>query len=167
MNLTVTAGQYGPFWWAEVQPGVDLYDLALLCPQLVLGKQIAIVTFDAGPLVPTDEEKMQGWSEEGGVAYTPEITDLERLPTAWCDEWYVNPPKGLARAILQFVTYSTFTLLDAPTPAVLAQQVSFWRQLVATQPETYLSSNEARSIVVTRSKALHAAAVLALQTASS
>lgn len=101
---------------------------------------------------------------EGAVAYSPVIADLEQLMTAGWDEWYVNLQREAVQNITSYVNDAVFTLLEAPTPAIRAQQARFWRQLAALQTETYLSSNEARSIVVTRSKALHTAAVLALQT---
>jgi hypothetical protein len=36
------------------------FDLLQLCPEVVLGKYIAITSFDSGPLAPTDEET-GGW----------------------------------------------------------------------------------------------------------
>jgi hypothetical protein len=65
------------------------FDLLQLCPEVVLGKYIAITSIDSGPLVPTDKEKAAGWESRGQIAYSPKLESVESLPRAGWDEWYI------------------------------------------------------------------------------
>ena len=65
------------------------FDLLQICPDVVLGKYIAITSFDSGPLVLTDEEKTAGWESRSNIAYSPKIQEVASLPRDQYDEWYI------------------------------------------------------------------------------
>jgi hypothetical protein len=68
-----------------------LSDVLQVCPDVVLGKYIAVTSFDSGPLVLNDEEKATGWQTNNGIAYSPRIVRIEMLSCDQYDEWYVFP----------------------------------------------------------------------------
>ena len=50
-----------------------LDDVLQLCPEVVLGKYLAVTSFDSGPLLLSEEQKSAGWTSNAGIAYSPEI----------------------------------------------------------------------------------------------
>jgi hypothetical protein len=75
--------------------------LLQICPEVALGKYIAITSIDSGTLVPTDEEKADGWESRGQIAYCPKVESVESLPRAGYDEWYIfGSPAALSTSHL-------------------------------------------------------------------
>jgi hypothetical protein len=81
----LTVGIQGPYEWLVTD---QQFDLLQICPDVVLGKYVAITSLDSGPLVSTDEEKAAGWENRGNIAYSPKVQDVGSLPRADYDEWY-------------------------------------------------------------------------------
>jgi len=81
-------GSRGGYFWLTT-PEYELHDVIASCPQIVLGKYIAVTSFDSGPLVPNEDEMAGGWQSRGGIAYSPKVESVERLPHDVYDEWYV------------------------------------------------------------------------------
>src|SRR4029077_14052595 len=67
----------------------ERHDLITSCPQVVLGKYTAVTSFDSGSLVPNEDEILAGWQGRGGIAYSPKVESVEKLPHDLYDEWYV------------------------------------------------------------------------------
>jgi hypothetical protein len=65
------------------------FDLLQLCPEVVLGKYVAITSIDSGSLVPTEKETTTGWQSRGKIAYSPQVQSVEEIPSAGWDEWYI------------------------------------------------------------------------------
>lgn len=169
------SGSHGPFQWLTTGQH-DLGTLLQLCPQAVLGKYIAVTSFDSGPLLPNDEELSQGWQTRKNIAYSPGIQSVEKLPYGDCggfDEWYVfNAPTDLGRlvegnifeALLQpgnvavFVNYGGFAL-HAPTMQELVDL--FWPQVERISPESYIADGDVLNFV-SRDKDLFATVFQAL-----
>jgi hypothetical protein len=82
----LTVGSQGVYEWLVTDQQLDLLQL---CPDVVLGKYIAITSLDSGPLVPTSEENAAGWESRGKIAYSPKIQNGASLPRAEYDEWYI------------------------------------------------------------------------------
>lgn len=61
----LTVGSQGLYEWLVTD---QQFDLLQLCPEVVLGKYIAITSIDSGPLAPTDEETAAGWEIRGKIA---------------------------------------------------------------------------------------------------
>lgn len=143
------------------------FDLLRICPEAVLGKYVAITSFDSGPLVPTDEDKAAGWESHSDIAYSPKIEQIESLPRAGYDEWYIfASPMNLGTSHLAenlfevpqehghvsvFVNYGF--ALQPPERARLADL--FWLQMNRLRPESYVGDNDYLTFV-TVNKALFA-----------
>ena len=62
----------------------SLGDLLSVCPEIVLGKFVAVTAFDSAPLVPTEEERANGWDSQFGIAYSPRVADPKAVPHDNC-----------------------------------------------------------------------------------
>jgi hypothetical protein len=142
-------GSQGLYEWLVTD---QQFDPLQICPEIVLGKYIAITSIDSGPLVPTDEEKSVGWESRDQIAYSARVESVEGLPRAGYDEWYIfGSPADLGTShvgenvfeiphgrghVSVFVNYGGFAL-DRPETKDLASL--FWQQIEWIQPESYIA----------------------------
>ncbi len=163
-------GSCGQYEWLVTEH--DLPEFLQLCPDALLGKHIAVTANDSGAMILRSSEIAAGWTESGGIAYSPRLTHLDGLPLSRCggfDEWYIfNAPTRLGiistRNVLEcppepgkitaFVNYYDFLLLDEPSLADL-----FWRQLALIRPESYLADTDRHLTFVTRDRELYSRAM--------
>ena len=98
INLMLTVGSQGLYEWLVTD---QQFDLLKVCPEVVLGKYVAITSIDSGVLVPTEEEMTAGWESRLKIAYSPKIQNVLGLPRAGWDEWYIfNTPTDLGTSHL-------------------------------------------------------------------
>jgi hypothetical protein len=171
--MQMTIGSHDNYEWLVSDH--DLHTLLERCPEVVVGKYIAITSFDSGPLVPNDDEQAAGWMNEGNIAYTPEIQSVENLPHELYDEWYVfREPRRIGTLVTAeknifegplrpghveaFVNFGAFHL-HKPDMKALADL--FWEQLPWISPESYIADGECL-IYVSSNKELFAKARKAL-----
>ena len=152
------------------------------CPGLVLGKYVAITTYDSGVLRLSERDATVGWESRNGIAYSrqigalsdlPEIAQLE--PAELYQEWYVfraatklggfalenafvTPPPGL---IVTFVNYSKGFALHDPEVQVMTDL--FWKQVEELKPESYMGEGEDYTTFVTDNAALFDAVLRILE----
>ena len=67
-------GSQGDYEWLVTDEDVDLLEL---CPEIVLGKYVAVTSIDSGALTPTDTETAAGWQSRAEIAYSPKLQKLE------------------------------------------------------------------------------------------
>lgn len=144
-------GSEGPYEWLVSD---QQFDLVQLCPDVVLGKYVAVTSIDSSQLVPTEKETAAGWRSRGGIAYSPRVLSAEGIPSAGWDEWYIfDKPvdlgtSHLAESIFEapqerghvsvFVNYG-FAL----HPAERANLATlFWPQMMRICPESYVADND-------------------------
>ncbi|MBZ5523334.1 MAG: hypothetical protein LAP21_13950 [Acidobacteriia bacterium] len=147
----LTVGSEGLYQWLVTDQQIDLPQV---CPEVVLEKYVAITSIDSGLLVPTDEETAAGWETRGEIAYSPKIQNINDLPRAGWDEWYIfdNPTdlgtSHLAENIFEvpqeqghvsvFVNYC-FALHK---PEIKDLTTLFWQQIARIRPESYVADND-------------------------
>jgi len=83
----VNTGSHGGYQWLVAHH--HLADLLGLCPEIVLGKYIAVTSCDSGPLILNTQELATGWESRKGIAYSPRVLDVDTLPREQFDEWYL------------------------------------------------------------------------------
>ena len=146
-----TVGFQGRFQWLVTD---ETFDLLELCPEIVLGKFVAVTSFDSGQFLPSDKETAAGWQHRAKIAYSPKVEKPEDLPRAGWDEWYIfNTPTDLGTSHLSenifevpqeeghlsvLVNYGF--ALHPPERAKLA--VLFWPQMARIRPESYVAEND-------------------------
>jgi hypothetical protein len=148
----LTTGSHGAYHWLITWEH-DLDDLLKVCPTVVLGRYLAVTSFDSGSLTLDDAEKLAGWETRGGIAYSADVLSVETLPPrGGYDEWYVfgarvdlgRLSKGnsfeaplLPGQVEVFVNFSDGFDLRRTDVGDLADL--FWRQLEWIRPESYLA----------------------------
>jgi hypothetical protein len=61
----LTVGSEGLYEWLVSD---QEFDLLQLCPEVVLGKYVAVTSIDSSQLVPTENETAAGWQSRAGIA---------------------------------------------------------------------------------------------------
>lgn len=157
----------------------DFDSLLTLCPTAVLGKYAAVTCFDSGSLDLSDEEKAAGWESHNGIAYSPFIESVSRLPErGGFDEWYIfatrvdlgskgqgNPfeaplSRGQVEVLVNFAEgfdlHQSNHIVDV-----------FWRQLEWIRPESYIADTHHLLTFVTTNSIVFAAVRQALSESGS
>jgi len=174
--VSLRRGINGGYFWltsAEAYSGT----LLRLCPEIVVGKYLAVTSVDSGILRLADEDLARGWRTRGGIGYSPMIRSSEEVPHQYdgpdvvgYDEFYVfASPHDLgertkenifseefapgADRLIEFVSWGAFVLHD---PDPIAQHVArlFWKQLFRLQPESYVADGDECLTFVSRKKEL-------------
>jgi len=145
----VTFGSNGTYEWLVADEDIDL---PKICPEIVLGKYVAITSIDSGVYIPDEHERATGWDSRGNIAYSPKIVNTGDLPKSSeaYDEWYVFPRpidlgnSHLAENIFEvpqapghvsvFVNYGGFAFDRPDTLTEL-----FWKQIEWIRPESYIA----------------------------
>lgn len=143
-------GSRGCYFWLT-SADHDLDYLLTSCPQIFLGKYLAVTSFDSGSLVPNEDEVVAGWECRGGIAYSPKIESVEKLPHDLYDEWYLlGVPRDLGNLfegnvfetsmqigqVAAFVNFGGFSL-HSHEMKDLADL--FWLQLELIRPESFIA----------------------------
>jgi hypothetical protein len=160
----LTVGTHGAYEWLVTD---ECFDLLQLCPQIVLGKFVAVTSIDSSELVPNDKMTAAGWQSHERIAYSPKMQHAEELPREGWDEWYIfENPTDLGTSHLQenifevprgpghlsvFVNYC----LALHQPEMESILSLFWLQMEWVRPESYVADNDYLNFV-TMNKALFA-----------
>jgi hypothetical protein len=178
--LTWAAGARGEYQWLTSGQH-DLAALLQMCPQVVLGKYIAVTSFDSGPLILNDDEVSAGWRARNDIAYSPKIQSVDKLThgeRAGWNEWYVfGAPMDLGQmfsgnvfeyplqpgTVAAFVNYSGFSF---HTPIMKDLADLFWKQLEWICPESYIADGDILNFA-SRDKRLFAGVLQSLSSESS
>ncbi len=161
-HLLQTGSTNGYQWLASTDRRLDVLEC---CPDVVLGKYVAITSFDSGALRLTEGQRSAGWVSHGEIAYSPEIQQVDMVPQTYFSELYVfGAPTNLgalaapSRNIFEFEMQQgqvhTFVNFDFgfhdPEYADLA--VMFWQQLGWMKAESYLAENDYLIFVTANAK---------------
>ena len=168
-------GSRGDYQWLTMVDR-DITSLLTICPEIVLGKYLAVTRIDSGPLRLTEQEKLEGWwTAEAGrvfqgtswsppeyrddwkVAYSPRLTSIHGLPNethdeccSGYDEWYVFEQRAPVEDIESFVNWGGFRLNE---PEFQWCTDRFWNQMAKMKPESYIADGTVFT-VVTRNRIL-------------
>jgi len=160
IDEAIILGSQGDYDWLISEHTLD--ELLDLCPDVVLGKYVAVTSFDSGPLCPTDKEKATGWQSRNGIAYSPRVADVSTLPHDLFDEWYVfdcaadlgelaDPHENVFEQLMQkgrvraFVNFGeSFALHRKESEALMSL---FWQQFDLIQPESYIGDGDCLNFV--------------------
>lgn len=157
-------GERDGFFWL-VSADHTLGDLVDTCPELFVGRSVAVTSFDSGPLTLTPEDLDSGWEPRDDLAIAPQGLDPSQIPFDNFDEWYVFdgqvPDFGSFERFVSFVGFSLVppeaASLQEATPDDAAArehvrnveilQARFWDQLQRLQPTCYVADGNLLTIV--------------------
>jgi hypothetical protein len=153
----LTVGSEGLYEWLVSD---QQFDLLQLCPEIMLGKYVAVTSIDSSQPVPTEKEVAAGWQSRGGIAYSPQVLSGDGIPSAGWDEWYIFDKlvdlgeSHLAESIVVvpqegghvsvFVNYG-FALHPAERASLASL---FWPQMMRISPESYVADNDYLTFVI-------------------
>ena len=131
--------------WSDGTDG-DIEDLVLRCPELVLGRYVAIASCDSGPYTPTDKEFTAGWSKIDRLAVSPLVKVVSQLPMPGFDEWYVYD------RFMKFEPHANFVNRLGFSPLNVGDTYTeeFWRQVAKLEPLYVLGAGTPGLFLVTR-----------------
>ena len=154
-----TTGSSGAYQWLTTEE-FDLDSLIEVCPRVVLGKHLAVTSFDSGPLALVDVPDPTHWRSEGSIAYSSPIESTNSLPQrVGFDEWYVfdhstelgevrrgNVFEGplIPKQLRVFVNFAGFSFRR---PEVKALTDLYWQQLEWISPLSYIADGTSLSFV--------------------
>ncbi len=167
-------GVHEEYRWL-IMPDRGIYSLLNICPEIVLGKYLAVTSIDSGPLRLTEQEKVEGWwsteaarvfqgnslspwesQDDWKVAYSPSITSVHGLPnqthdesSAGYDEWYVFEKPVPIEEIETFVNWGGFRLY---APEFQWCTDRFWKQIAKLKPESYIADGTVFTVVTRNPK---------------
>ncbi len=151
-HLLKAGSANGYQWLVSTDRQLDVLEC---CPEIVLGKYVAITSFDSGPLRLTEAESSAGWVSRGEIAYSPEIRQVNMVPQAYFSELYVfgaptdlgvlaDPNQNIFESEMKQGRVHAFVNFDFgfhdPKYADLSQM--FWQQLGWMKAEAYLAEND-------------------------
>jgi hypothetical protein len=175
-------GSHAEYQWLSMAQG-NISTLLRFCPDIVLGKYLAVTSIDGSTLRLTDQERNDGWwtadagkvfrgtswsppeyRDDWKVAYSPRINSIHGLPNetheecdGGFDEWYVFDRPVPAQEMEAFVNWIGFTLYD-PQYEWCADRL--WEQLARLVPESYIADGTVLTFA-TRNRALFANVIAA------
>lgn len=171
-NLLQTGTMNGYQWLVSTDEQLDVLEC---CPDVVLGKYVAITSFDSRPLRLTEEQRSAGWVSEGRVAYSPKIQQVNIVPQAYFSEFYVfgaptdlgilaDPHKNIFESEVEQGHLHAFVNFDFGfhDPGYTSLADMFWQQLGWIKAESYLAEND-YLILVTANPEVFAAVYKALR----
>jgi hypothetical protein len=151
-------GSYGWLTSTEDYSGTILR----LCPEVVIGRYLAVTSVDSGTVRLEERQKAAGWESRRGIAYSPRLCSIDEIPHQFhgrnvpgYDEFYTFQARcdigersqgniflkefapGAGRTVV-FVNWLSFVLHD-PDPAAQTLVDLFWPQLERLQPESYIA----------------------------
>jgi hypothetical protein len=132
-HLLKTGSTNGYRWLVSTDRQLDVLEC---CPDVVLGKYVAITSFDSGQLGLTEAQRSAGWVSQEEIAYSPQIQNANIVPQAYFSELYVfgtptnlgvlaDPNNNIFESEMQqgqvhaFVNFD-FGFHDPNTPTLLA-----------------------------------------------
>jgi hypothetical protein len=169
-------GSHPPYRWL-MSSEQYIGTLVQVCPDIVIGRHLAVTSIDSGEPWLTDWQAAYGWQRRAGIVYSPRLettNDLfyqrDGLDVPGYDEWYLfdagapdlgqrisgNPfePEHAPRLgrVMVFVNFLGFTIRGRdPSDQLLADM--FWKQLEWIQPESYVADGQDQLTFVTRNDA--------------
>ncbi len=134
----------------------DIFDPSLTtliqsCPELVLGRQVAIAACDGGPYQPDQAEMARGWVVHNKLAVSPHVQDIANLPTPGFDEWYVYETEIPSEQHAISVNHFEFSVLDEQTERARV----FWSQVENFRPLHVLGAGVGSMFVLSRDEQVH------------
>ncbi|MFA0960174.1 hypothetical protein AB9P05_00030 [Roseivirga sp. BDSF3-8] len=122
---------------------VDFFRLVEQVPEVLVGKAVAVVSFDSGPLKPAAEEYRGGWTYDSNeVAYFPYLNEKELSENIFAngyDEWYLFDKLTKLKSSHAFCNYSAFGLTGGNADMAMRElQEKFWQQIMTNKPNSFI-----------------------------
>lgn len=149
----IRTGREDNYFWLQAL-NVGNFQVVYGVPDILEGNQLAITSFDNGPLSLTEDEIKLGWRSVNKSGIAPIGVKLENIPVGGGDEWYIfksTVPSDF-KEVEVFADKIGFHFGEEFIDKKC--QIRFWSQLNKLKPESYLADTNI-FLFATESKALH------------
>ena len=139
-------GKHNKYFWFQIfETDFSMDRFIDEFKQHLIGKYIAVTSYDSGELYLSDEEKEAGWEYINNLAVSPLLKLETKIPTAGFDEWYVFSELPPAIKLTDvYVNYGAFHLKE--NSDLLK---NFWQQIELNQPIIYIADGDSLKILTT------------------
>ncbi|MCY0978607.1 hypothetical protein PGH12_04315 [Chryseobacterium wangxinyae] len=115
-------------------------------PQFILNKNLAVISFDSGSMILTDEEISRGWKFENEVAYF-EFLNLNELygPIfSIYDQWFFLRTGARIKKSDIFVNYLGFTIDESNAKDLPNKDITklFWKTIEEENVEKFILNGD-------------------------
>ena len=131
------------YYWIELDiESCNIGTIVQKAPELLLNKNLIIVSFDGDSFVPTNEELSRGWVFENEIAYFDNI-NIEELNGPIFDvydQWLVTTSNIRINKMDSYVNYSGFSLLSENIQDSLFENLTgkFWNEIHEINPDQFI-----------------------------
>lgn len=162
-------GDHRDYAWVALEGDVYLGTVLRACPALVLDQWIAVIERDSGELRLQEMAEPEGWTARGGIAYSPCVRKIEKLPfqrdgdeSPGYDEWLVfeHPVELGERISTNPCTFQAgpgricplVGFAGGPHSSDWPQEIGhlLWSQIERLNPVTYLADSRDHMFVASR-----------------
>jgi hypothetical protein len=173
----ILTGTHGEYLW--LTSSYDHYSgtLVKLCPEIFIGRYLAVTAIDSGIPSLTDKQKTAGWEQRREILYSPLLGSVEDVfyqrdghEVPGFDEWYFfqaspelgelqkgNPFEEATAArpgrSKVFVGMPSATVHDTDPQCEFIRRM-FWNQIGWIQPESYVADSSDCLTFVTKNRDL-------------
>ena len=121
-----------------------LYRLLKNHANVLIGKNLAVVCFDSGPLRLTGEEKIKGWHEKKDIAYSPKLTPkhIDDLFYEQYDQWCLFTQPTEFKGMTGFVNYGGFSLAGKEDEFHEQLVEEFWEEILNIDPFNFIADGD-------------------------
>ena len=171
-------GQRGEYHWLTAGDDVYMGTIVSRCPEIVMGRYLAVTSIDSGEPWLTERQVQAGWQCRSGIVYSRAVQSLDELfyqrdgsDSPGFDEWYVF--EKVATLLGVILTGNPFVESNMPGPERIMRFVSqisyridrvkatqeqhdqwFWEQIERIHPESYIADGWDCLTFVTRNPEL-------------
>ena len=144
----MNSGNIGAFQWIEGVPkaGKGLIHAVRTLRHHLIGLRALNVSWDSGLLVPSDDERQQGWTVEEGRTVSPVIDDRMIEAWPWCDggweEWYFFSTLPRNLNLSAYCNWGGLSIGDWPLLVDTTDGLDLQSQLKAAQPTVVLGEGQ-------------------------
>ncbi|AEA45066.1 hypothetical protein [Fluviicola taffensis] len=142
--MTFTTGSQNDYHWIEVLSGDKTINHFIQdFSQFIVDKHLAIICFDSGPFVRTDEEIQRGWYFKNDVAYFDKVNHQELEVPIYdnYDQWLLFDKPTEVNDMDTFVNHQGFSLNPEnllANPAIKLNSIDFWNSIESFKPSKFL-----------------------------
>ncbi len=167
-------GEWGAYRWLTCANDTYMGTVVNRCPEILLGRYVAITSIDSGVPRLTEQQQQVGWECRGGVAYSQAIQTIDELfyqrdgpDSPGYDEWWIfETPIDLGEVSLNHPFLGTSTRkpdqpivfvnypfrIDDGHPLYEPLRELFWAQIEKLRPESYIADGRDCLTFVTRNR---------------
>jgi len=148
--MDIITGQRDNYYWLETDSDkLKLSDIIDNFSELLIGKHLAVISFDGDSFVPTEEEIKRGWIYKNEIAFYNPLTEEELSRPVFdnnYDQWYLFKDKTEIDQAEIFVIYGGFTLQEKANinerqdhnTIMKNDQERFWREIISLKPHSFI-----------------------------